>query len=233
MNKTDKIIQTLLAKPLSGLEFNQIFNQAKLSNLIEIKKAPICENVELSKVLVEYAEDQGYRLQKNVEDINKLTYIGEEVEHLKLQLEAVKAWKKLRACSQSFGYDLKILSAYRGFDYQKRLFFKDVPAEMANLDQFKERLKVCAIPGYSKHHTGYTIDIGSILTDKEIQGRGGSLDKFADSQAYLWISKDNYLQAKIHGFIPSYPPDTPKQGPLPEPWEFIFVGLNNILKFIN
>src|SRR5690606_25521512 len=38
----------------------------------------------------------------------------------------------------------------------------------------------------------------------------------------------NYANAKRFGFIPSYPPDGGKQGPEPEPWEFVWVGVEVI-----
>jgi LAS superfamily LD-carboxypeptidase LdcB len=38
------------------------------------------------------------------------------------------------------------------------------------------------------------------------------------------MSKDNYLQAKKYGWIPSYPEGAQQQGPEPEAWEYVWVG---------
>ena len=73
-------------------------------------------------------------------------------------------------------------------------------------------MQVTAPPGYSRHHSGYTIDIS------------GSTPIFANSPGFDWISKDNYANSREFGFIPSYPPNTPNQGPNPEEWEYIWVG---------
>ena len=39
---------------------------------------------------------------------------------------------------------------------------------------------------------------------------------------------DNFYNAKRFGFIPSYPDDLNAQGPNPEPWEFVWVGVDLI-----
>src|SRR5690606_37917633 len=72
-------------------------------------------------------------------------------------------------------------------------------------------LRLHSIPGYSRHHTGKTIDLSHA---------GGANGTFARSAAYRWINADNYAVAKRFGFIPNYPPGAGRQGPEPEPWEF-------------
>ncbi len=78
-----------------------------------------------------------------------------------------------------------------------------------------------SIPGYSKHHTGYTIDIGcgNYLLDYS----------FADTECFDWLAVNNYENAKRFGFIPSYPENSGKQGPEPEPWEYVWVGEDVLL----
>jgi D-alanyl-D-alanine carboxypeptidase len=72
-----------------------------------------------------------------------------------------------------------------------------------------------APPGYSKHHTGYVIDLALPGQDHNAFGR---------SAAYQWLIADNYLVLKSFGFVPSYPEEGPPQGPNPEAWEYAFVG---------
>ena len=81
------------------------------------------------------------------------------------------------------------------------------------------RLRTAAAPGYSKHHTGYTIDVTQ---------SGYAFTSFKKSPAYVWLTANNYANAKRFGWIPSYPPGAASQGPQPEAWEFTYVGLDNI-----
>ena len=82
-------------------------------------------------------------------------------------------------------------------------------------------LNFYSIPGYSKHHTGYAIDI---------EDSGSGLDGFATTKGFAWISANNYENAKRFGFIPSYPDGATNQGPVPEPWEYVWVGRDNLLE---
>jgi LAS superfamily LD-carboxypeptidase LdcB len=80
-----------------------------------------------------------------------------------------------------------------------------------------------SIPGYSKHHTGYTIDV----TDS---GSGLQFTAFRNTPAYSWMSANNYYNAKRFGFIPSYPTGGASYGPQPEAWEYVWVGEQALLK---
>ncbi len=42
------------------------------------------------------------------------------------------------------------------------------------------------------------------------------------------MAADNYRVAKQFGFIPSYPSGAGAQGPEPEPWEYVYVGVKAI-----
>jgi len=88
-----------------------------------------------------------------------------------------------------------------------------------------------SIPGYSKHHTGYTVDLGcrenGIL--KKYSGPKG----FATSKCFVWLKKNNYHNAKRFGFIPSYPKGPKKQGPNPESWEYVWMGRKVLLRQVS
>ena len=60
-------------------------------------------------------------------------------------------------------------------------------------------------------------------------GSGKDFTDFGSTRAYEWLSSDNYLNAKRFGFIPSYPQGAGKQGPDPEPWEYVWVGEDRLL----
>ena len=73
-----------------------------------------------------------------------------------------------------------------------------------------------AVPGFSKHHSGYAVDFGC--------GDNRLVFSFATTPCYQWLSADNFRNARRHGFIPSYPEGDLKQGPNPEPWEYVWIG---------
>lgn len=81
-------------------------------------------------------------------------------------------------------------------------------------------LSQAAIPGYSRHHTGYTVDFVC----------ANGTQTFETTTCFKWLSADNYLNAKKYGWIPSYPDGANQQGPEPEPWEYVWVGVPTLLK---
>ena len=145
--------------------------------------------------------------------------IGELVwqDGYQLQPLAAAAWEGLQGAARSAGISIEIVSAYRSISDQRALFLKKLYG--TSTSAINARLAYSAPPGASRHHTGYTIDVK--------QG-GGSHITFGSSEAFKWISANNHYNAKRFGFVPSYPPDGGNQGPNPEPWEYIYVGLETI-----
>jgi len=86
-------------------------------------------------------------------------------------------------------------------------------------DKVNTVLITSSIPGYSKHHTGYTLDL--------LCG-GWEFENFKNSPCQKWIIADNYKVAKENGFIPSYPDGADIQGPDPEAWEYVWVGAERL-----
>ena len=84
-------------------------------------------------------------------------------------------------------------------------------------------LQTSTIPGFSKHHTGYTLDITDLTS-------GMDFTEFAQTEGFKWISANNYLNAKRFGFIISYPEGVTNQGPEPEAWEYVWVGVEVLKK---
>ena len=90
-------------------------------------------------------------------------------------------------------------------------------------DKVSTLLETTAPPSFSRHHTGYTIDVAC---------DGIGLAKFEATPCYRWLAVDNYKNAKTLGWIPSYPKDSPQQGPNPEPWEFVWVGKDALTEYV-
>lgn len=80
-------------------------------------------------------------------------------------------------------------------------------------------LRLNSIPGYSRHHSGYAMDLSE---------SGGGLIR-AGSALELWLREARFARAVRRGFLPSYPPGGGRQGPDPEAWEYVYVGSPTIL----
>ena len=205
---------------LNGDQFNQLFNQADLVNLASIEGVEppeITGDQTRDEEIREIAIQRGYRHRPEVLDRNQLIPIEGE-QHF-LQPQAAEAYLQLKEAAAEAGHQIHISSAFRDYDLQRQIFLNNVgdPNQDEDVEQI---LKERSIPGYSKHHSGYTIDIGE---------GDFNFETFIDSESYAWLAADNYLNAKKHGWIPSYPPDATNQGPDPEPWEFVYVGRERLL----
>lgn len=204
---------------LNGREFNQLFADINLDNLslISSDNLPyVTGDIEVDGKLRKIAEDRGYQLRPQVADLSLLVAV--EGYYL-LQPKAAEAYLELKAAAAAAGHNIHISSAFRSHDTQRSIFLNHLAPPYAE-EAVREYLRLRSLPGYSKHHSGYVIDIG--------QGEL-TFQKFATSSGYAWLSADNYLNAKRYGWIPSYPPDGGRQGPDPEPWEFVYVGRQFLL----
>jgi LAS superfamily LD-carboxypeptidase LdcB len=85
--------------------------------------------------------------------------------------------------------------------------------------QVSQVLAMTAIPGYSRHHTGYTVDIAC---------KNNPNASFVYTVCFQWLNADNYKNAKTYGWIPSYPDGAGQQGPDREPWEYVWVGVDAV-----
>jgi len=200
----------------SGRQFKELLDSVRLPNLVDIADAPaITGDTKTDDRIREVAEDRGYRLQPVVASPDELVSVEQKL----LQPEAARAYGALSAAARQAGHQLILRSAYRGFDVQRFLLFRHLKEPFTS-ERIRHALRVVAPPGYSRHQTGYAVDL-------ETPGYG--INDFKYSDAYAWLAADNFLQAKTHGFIPSYPAGVDSQGPDPEPWEFFYVGVDNLV----
>jgi hypothetical protein len=174
------------------------------------------------------AAARGYRLRSDA-DPAALAAIGSR----QLQTPALDAFRRLQARAAAEGIRLEVVSGYRSVARQRAIFqaalagqgrlrigreytVREIASGNAD-DALHAVLAESAPPGFSRHHTGYVMDLNDPST-------GRDFTEFAASPAYRWLSAVNYLNAKRSGFIPSYPPGASGQGPEPEPWEYAWVG---------
>ena len=116
------------------------------------------------------------------------------------------AWHRMQKFAKIDGISLQIISAFRSMDYQKEL----IQAKLDKGEKIEEILKVNTLPGFSEHHTGCAIDIGS--KDAAILE-----EEFDQSSAFKWL-KNN---ANKFDFYMTYPKDN-TTGICYEPWHWCY-----------
>jgi len=119
---------------------------------------------------------------------------------------AARAWRELRAAAEADGVALWIVSAFRSVDRQTEI----VRAKLARGLVLEEILAASAPPGYSEHHTGRAVDVGTT-------GARALEVEFEGTPAFRWLA----AHAGRYGFRLSYPPDNP-HGYVYEPWHWCF-----------
>ena len=117
---------------------------------------------------------------------------------------AAHAFRGMRARAREYDIELIPLSGFRGVERQVEI----IRGKLALGEKIDAILRTMAAPGYSEHHTGRALDIGTT----------GSLpleESFAETKAYAWLDR----HAASFGFTLSYPRDNP-HGFIYEPWHW-------------
>ncbi len=206
----------------TGEQFVDLYNN--FENNLDLKKSKkhIYDGGEIDSYIINLAKERGYkeRVFANSEDI--IDYMS-----MKTRPEVKSAYIKMRDTMKKDGISLHFVSGYRSVDLQRNIFLRKLSGINKNKipnglydNKINNVLEKSSIPGYSKHHSGYAVDFGC--------GNDYLVYSFADTDCYKWMSKNNFENIKRFGFIPSYPNVARKQGPNPEPWEFVWVGIDNI-----
>ena len=139
---------------------------------------------------------------------NLLIDLVDEDRSFQLHPETLDSWKKMKEAAESDGINLHIISAFRSVARQSEIIEekkrKGIPDAMI--------FSVSAPPGYSEHHTGRAIDLGTQnFTDLE--------EEFEKSEAFRWL----IAHARQFGFSLSYPRENP-YGIGYEPWHWFYEG---------
>ena len=121
---------------------------------------------------------------------------------------AFSAWSAMREAATQQGLSLFLISAFRSNQYQHDL----IAGKLAKGRSIEEILRVNAAPGYSEHHSGCAVDVGTLGCD-------ALSEEFENTKAYQWLVKN----AEQHDFHLSYPRDNPF-GIDFEPWHWCYRG---------
>jgi zinc D-Ala-D-Ala carboxypeptidase len=117
---------------------------------------------------------------------------------------AAAAWLRMKRRAHGAGVELLLVSAFRSYDFQVAL----LRGKLEKGRTLDDVLSVNAPPGYSEHHTGEAIDIGT-------PGCAPLEEAFESTAAFRWLTAN----AKRFGFTLSYPRGNP-QGYVYEPWHW-------------
>lgn len=117
---------------------------------------------------------------------------------------AARAWARLRDSALHDAVRLEAISGYRSHDYQLGIFERKL-ARGLSVDEI---LTVNAAPGYSEHHSGCALDIGT-------PGEPPAEESFECTTAFDWLTR----RAGEFGFVMSYPRGNPN-GIVYEPWHW-------------
>lgn len=151
----------------------------------------------------EYSARSGLDL---VAEPTKLAYAGRDrfSRPLWLAEDAARAWRRLRDAALADDIVLDAISGYRSHDYQLGIFRR----KLARGQTVEQILQVNAAPGFSEHHGGHALDIGT-------PGEPPAEESFELTPAFAWLRES----AGDFGFVMSYPRDNP-HGIVYEPWHW-------------
>ena len=200
-------------KQFTPEQFRDLYKSFAFPNTQKISETtPITGYEELDVRIRDLAHAKGYVI-RSAPIVD--SFIAVDPEH-KLQQKAYVDWVEMRDSAQRDGVGLKVTAAYRSADDQRAIFLPRLGNLYNPSDaQINYVLTTTAPPGYSRHHTGYTIDLTCA---------GSEYVVFEKTPCFVWLSQNNYENTKKAGWIPSYPAGAQGQGPEPESWEYVWVS---------
>ena len=192
---------------LDALDTEPPHQRAGLERVRELPLARLREHLDTLGLDDSYAQRTGLDL---VAEPDRLALAGFDRYRRPLWLlpNAARAWRSLHADALRDDVVLEPISGYRSHDYQLGIFER----KLARGQTVDEILTVNAAPGYSEHHGGRALDIG---TPDEPPAE----ETFEKTAAFDWLQRN----AEGHGFVLSYPRDNP-HGIVYEPWHWCWRG---------
>eukprot|EP00238_Polyblepharides_amylifera_P005510 CAMPEP_0196581566 /NCGR_PEP_ID=MMETSP1081-20130531/34256_1 /TAXON_ID=36882 /ORGANISM="Pyramimonas amylifera, Strain CCMP720" /LENGTH=300 /DNA_ID=CAMNT_0041901833 /DNA_START=66 /DNA_END=968 /DNA_ORIENTATION=+ len=126
-----------------------------------------------------------------------------------LRPSAAESFVQMQAAAARDGVQLVPISGFRSIEDQNSLFFQ---VKSQRSQSAAERARVSAPPGFSEHHTGYALDIGT-------RGHYDLEEDFEKTPAFRWLQQNGN---RFHWEM-SFPKNNPG-GVAYEPWHYRFTG---------
>jgi len=147
----------------------------------------------------------------------------------------------LQADAAAAGFDLRVISGYRGFERQRAIWNAKARGERAVLDSggcaldisqlsntalVHAILRWSALPGASRHHWGCDIDVydgAAVAADYAVQLTPGEVaDDGVFGAMHQWLDQQ-FATGRGHGFFRPY--DVDRGGIAPERWHLSYAPL--------
>jgi len=162
-----------------------------------------------------------------------------------LRKAASESFERMKAYASKAGFDILVVSSYRSFSDQKRIWNNKYDRFTKQGDSPQEAIsriiEYSTIPGTSRHHWGTDIDI--VDGSKDVSGDRLLPGLFGDGKPYGEFKKWLNLNASNYGFKVVYTNQPGRKGFKYEPWHFSYeplskgylkkymkVGFNDFLK---
>lgn len=149
--------------------------------------------------------------QKNLVNMNR-SYTVNDGKKYQLSYVAYEKYVQMAEAARKEGLSLRVVSAYRTEDFQRRLYNENVRRSGQNgADKFSAR------PGHSEHQTGLAVDINT------------TKGSFEYTKEFKWLQE----HAHEYGFILRYPKGKEWiTGYAYEPWHYRYIG-THVAKIIH
>ena len=152
------------------------------------------------------AQSRGF---ERIDEPHRLDFVGHAPDGRPMFMApaAAIAWCSMQTSARVEGIMLESISTFRSIAHQRAL----VERKLARGDAVDQVFSVNAVPGYSEHHSGRAIDIGT-------PGCPALDEAFEHTPAFAWLQQ----HAERFGFRLSYPRDN-RHGVIYEPWHWFHV----------
>tara|TARA_R110001583_G_scaffold39773_2_gene127445 strand:+ start:3969 stop:4628 length:660 start_codon:yes stop_codon:yes gene_type:complete len=145
----------------------------------------------------------------------------------KLQKEVFKAFNVMRDSAKLDGISIEIVSAYRSFNHQKKIWERkynaNIKAGLSPEVSIKKIIEYSTIPGTSRHHWGTDIDImdGAVSKPTNILIESNYSENGLFSNLKIWMDKNS----EKFGFYLVYTKNETRKGFKYEPWHYSYKKL--------
>lgn len=148
--------------------------------------------------------------------------------HYKLQKEVLEVFKKMQKEALNDGISIQIVSAYRSFNRQKKIWNKKydkyISEEFSQQQAIEKIIEYSTIPGTSRHHWGTDIDIidGSVKSPKELLIEQNYTNDGVYSNLKIWMDNNS----EKYDFYLVYDNNPARKGFKYEPWHYSYRPLS-------